>query len=150
MDNAARGGTALWALARCSLVALAACSPPSERPATEAAAEHSPPVPAVKPSAAALGYSPYLEGDHTVAADDGSRPYYGDTHLHTSYSTDAGMIGNTLGPEDAYRFARGEKVISSTGLPIRLQRALDFLVVADHSENLGLAPAIAEGNQTVA
>ena len=42
--------------------------------------------------------------------------YFGDTHLHTSYSTDAGMIGDTLGPEDAYRFARGETVKSSTGL----------------------------------
>ncbi len=72
--------------------------------------------------------------------------YFGDTHLHTSYSTDAGMVGNTLGPEDAYRFARGETVISSHGLPARLERPLDFLVVADHAENLGLAPAIAESN----
>ena len=72
--------------------------------------------------------------------------FFGDTHLHTSYSTDAGMIGNTLGPEEAYRFARGETVTSSTGLPARLGRPLDFLVVADHSENLGLAPMIAESN----
>lgn len=95
-------------------------------------------------------YSPYLEGDHTPSADDGMRPYFGDTHLHTSYSTDAGMIGNSLGPEDAYRFATGEKVISSSGLPVRLQRPYDFLVVADHSENLGLSPAIKEGNPDVA
>lgn len=72
--------------------------------------------------------------------------YFGDTHLHTSYSTDAGMIGNTLGPEEAYRFARGEQVISSTGIPAKLKRPLDFLVVSDHAENLGLAPAIAESN----
>lgn len=72
--------------------------------------------------------------------------YFGDTHLHTSYSTDAGMIGNTLGPEDAYRFARGETVISSTGVEARLRRPLDFLVISDHSENLGLAPAIADSN----
>jgi uncharacterized protein DUF3604 len=68
------------------------------------------------------------------------RVYFGDTHLHTSYSTDAGMIGNTLGPEEAYRFARGEEVKSSSGLPAKLQRPLDFLVVADHAENLGLSP----------
>jgi hypothetical protein len=37
-------------------------------------------------------------------------------------------------------------VISSTGVPARLHRPLDFLVVSDHSENLGLAPAIAESN----
>ena len=85
-------------------------------------------------------YSPYPEKTFP------NRVYFGDTHLHTSYSTDAGTIGNTLGPEEAYRFARGETVKSSTGLPAKLGRPLDFLVVADHAENLGLAPAIAESN----
>jgi hypothetical protein len=75
--------------------------------------------------------------------------YFGDTHLHTSYSTDAGMIGNTLGPEEAYRFARGETVKSSTGLPAKLPRALDFLAVTDHAEGLGVAPMIAESNPVV-
>ncbi|MCZ6831212.1 MAG: DUF3604 domain-containing protein, partial [Gammaproteobacteria bacterium] len=42
--------------------------------------------------------------------------YWGDTHLHTQYSTDAGMIGTTLRPEDAYRFAMGEEVTSSSGV----------------------------------
>jgi hypothetical protein len=46
-------------------------------------------------------YSPYLEKTFP------NRVYFGDTHLHTPYSTDAGMVGNTLGPEEAYRFARG-------------------------------------------
>jgi hypothetical protein len=72
--------------------------------------------------------------------------YWGDTHLHTSYSTDAGMMGNTLGPEEAYRFALGEEVVASHGERVRLIRPLDFLVVADHAENLGLAPFIAESN----
>ena len=85
-------------------------------------------------------YSPYLDQGFP------DRVYFGDTHLHTSYSTDAGMVGNRLGPEEAYRFARGEEVISSTGLRARLQRPLDFLVVSDHAENLGLAPMIEESN----
>ena len=85
-------------------------------------------------------YSPYLDKGYP------DRAYFGDTHLHTSFSTDAGMIGNRLGPEEAYRFARGEEVTSSTGVRARLQRPLDFLVVSDHSENLGLAPMIAELN----
>jgi Protein of unknown function (DUF3604) len=85
-------------------------------------------------------YSPYL---HQSFPD---RVFWGDTHLHTSYSTDAGMVGNKLGPDEALRFARGEQVISSTGLPARLIRPLDFLVVADHSENLGLAPMIEESD----
>ncbi len=69
--------------------------------------------------------------------------FFGDTHLHTSYSADAGMIGNVLGPDEAYRFAKGEVVTSSTGVEARLRRPLDFLVVADHAENLGLAPLLA-------
>jgi hypothetical protein len=73
--------------------------------------------------------------------------YWGDTHLHTSYSTDAGMIGTTLEPEDAYRFARGEEITTSTGQPARLVRPLDFLVVSDHAENLGMAPMIRESNR---
>ena len=71
---------------------------------------------------------------------------WGDTHLHTRYSFDAGMILNTLEPDDAYRFARGEVVVSSTGVPARLRQALDFLAVSDHAESLGIAPAIAEAN----
>jgi hypothetical protein len=74
------------------------------------------------------------------------RVFWGDTHVHTSYSTDAGMFGNRLGPEDAYRFAMGEEVISSTGVRSKLLRPLDWLVVADHAENLGLAPMITESN----
>src|SRR5688572_4727275 len=66
-----------------------------------------------------ISYSPYPKKNFP------NRVYFGDTHLHTSYSTDAGMIGNTLGPEEAYRFARGDEVKSSTGLPARLQRPLD-------------------------
>ena len=85
-------------------------------------------------------YSPYLYQSYP------NRVFFGDTHLHTSYSTDAGMVGNTLGPEEALRFARGEKVISSTGVPARLIRPLDFLVVSDHAENLGLSPMIEESD----
>ncbi|MDH3735291.1 MAG: DUF3604 domain-containing protein, partial [Gemmatimonadota bacterium] len=90
-------------------------------------------------------YSPYVE---RLSWDNGFAEglFWGDTHLHTSYSTDAGMIGNTLPPEEAYRFARGEEVITSTGQRARLIRPLDFLVVSDHAANLGLAPMIAESN----
>ena len=73
--------------------------------------------------------------------------YFGDTHLHTSYSTDAGMVGNTLGPEEALRVSRGEVVTSSHGLKVQLSRPLDFVVISDHAENLGLSPAIAESNK---
>jgi uncharacterized protein DUF3604 len=88
-------------------------------------------------------YSPYL--DHNYP----NNVYFGDTHLHTSYSTDAGLFGNVLGPEEAYRFAKGEEVTSSLGVKARLLRALDFLVISDHAENLGLAPMIAEANPSL-
>ena len=90
-------------------------------------------------------YSPYVVRTATDA-NFAEGVYWGDTHLHTSYSTDSGMLGNTLGPEEAYRFARGEEVLSAAGLRARLIRPLDFLVVSDHAENLGLAPMIAESN----
>ena len=85
-------------------------------------------------------YSPYLDQGYP------DRVYFGDTHLHTSFSTDAGMFGTRLGPEEAYQFALGKEIVSNTGVRARLQRPLDFLVVADHSENLGLAPMISESN----
>ncbi len=85
-------------------------------------------------------YSPYLNRGYP------QRVFFGDTHLHTAYSTDAGMIGATLGPDEAYRFARGEMLVSSAGVRARLVRPLDFLVVADHAENLGLAPMIASSD----
>jgi len=85
-------------------------------------------------------YSPYVDYNYP------DQVFFGDTHLHTSFSTDAGMMGNRLGPDDAYRFAKGEVVTSSTGVRARLLRPLDWLVVADHAENLGLAPMIAESN----
>ena len=72
-----------------------------------------------------------------------TRAYFGDTHLHTAFSPDAGLAGTKVGPEEAYRFALGETVKSNTGQLARLKRPLDFLVIADHAENLGLAQAIA-------
>ncbi|MGB6363412.1 MAG: DUF3604 domain-containing protein, partial [Thermoanaerobaculia bacterium] len=79
-------------------------------------------------------YSPYAGGAVP------NRVFWGDTHLHTSFSMDAGAFGARLDPNDAYRFARGEEVESSTAGRVRLARPLDFLVVADHSDNMGWFP----------
>lgn len=76
--------------------------------------------------------------------------YWGDTHVHTAYSSDSFLFGNTnLTPDQAYRFARGETVETSTGMRARLERPLDFLVVADHAENLGMMKAIREREPAV-
>ena len=81
-----------------------------------------------------------------VADDQPTRAYFGDTHLHTSFSPDAGMAGTKVGPNDAYRFVLGETVTSSTGQAATISRPLDFVVIADHAENLGLADAIANSD----
>ncbi len=71
---------------------------------------------------------------------------WGDTHLHTSNSPDAFAFGTRLTPADSYRFARGEEVVSTTGQKAQLIRPLDFLVVADHAEGLGISMELFKGN----
>ena len=72
--------------------------------------------------------------------------YFGDTHLHTSNSSDAFGLGVRLGPEEALRFARGEEVTSSTGLKAQLARPLDFLVISDHADWDELTATVQEAN----
>ena len=86
------------------------------------------------------GYSPHADRAPTT------RVFWGDTHLHTSVSTDAAARGNRLGLEQAYRFARGEEVTSSTGLQARLRIPLDFLVIADHSDGMGFFGLLQKGH----
>jgi hypothetical protein len=76
-------------------------------------------------------YSPYAGRGFPT------RPFFGDTHTHTSFSMDAGAFGARLGPRDAYRFAKGEEVMASSGQRAKLSRPLDFMVVADHSDTMG-------------
>ena len=89
------------------------------------------------------GYSPYAGRDFPT------RPFFGDTHVHTATSFDAGAFGTTLGPRDAYRFARGEEVISNSGQRVKLSRPLDFLAVTDHSDNMGFFPDLMAGKQEI-
>jgi hypothetical protein len=92
-------------------------------------------------SAGAESYSPY-------AAETFARQvYWGDTHLHTTLSPDANLYGNKqLTPDDAYRFAKGEVLTGHNGMDVRLRRPLDFLVVTDHAEYLGVLPGLARGD----
>jgi hypothetical protein len=84
-------------------------------------------------------YSPFVDQHYPT------RVLWGDTHLHTANSVDAGFTGTTLGPEEAYRFARGEEVTSSGGMRAKLIRPLDFLVVSDHAEYFGLTTQLRTG-----
>lgn len=91
------------------------------------------------PGQAGRPYSPYA--DRAFPTD----VYFGDTHVHTGLSADAGGGGTRLMPRDAYRFARGEQVISNTGQPVRLSRPLDFYMITDHSDAMGAITDIIGG-----
>ncbi len=93
---------------------------------------------AMAPSSAQT-YSPHVNRAYP------DRVFWGDTHVHTSLSHDAFHMGARLTPDDAYRFARGETVRASSGAEVRLPRPLDFLMVSDHAENLGVLPQLALG-----
>jgi hypothetical protein len=72
--------------------------------------------------------------------------FWGDTHVHTSFSMDAGAFGARLGPKDAYIFAKGNEITTSTGQRAKLSRPLDFIVVTDHSDGFGFFPELFGGN----
>jgi hypothetical protein len=88
-------------------------------------------------------YSPYANRGFP------SRVFWGDTHLHTGLSPDAGLFGNTTGLDEAYRFARGEQVMASSGQPARLARPLDWLVLTEHSDAMGMISDIFAGTPAV-
>ena len=87
-------------------------------------------------------FSPY------VGRDFPTRVLWGDTHLHTAVSVDAGTMCR-IGQEDAYRFARGEEITTTHGLRAKLSRPLDFLVIADHAEMYGLMPQLLSGDREI-
>ncbi len=84
-------------------------------------------------------YSPYAERAYPTQV------YFGDTHVHTGLSGDAGGGGTRLMPRDAYRFARGEEVVSNTGQPVKLSMPLDFFMITDHSDAMGAITDIIGG-----
>ena len=84
-----------------------------------------------------------------LAHGNDTNVYWGDTHLHTAASGDAAARGNRLDVNAAYRFARGEKVTSTTGLEAQLDRPLNFLVIADHSDGMGFFGMLASGHPRI-
>ncbi len=88
-------------------------------------------------------YSPYADRSFPTF------PLWGETHLHTGLSLDAGAFGNILGPDDAWKFAKGEQITSSTGQPVKLSRPLDWMVLTDHTDLMGFAPDLQAGKPGV-
>jgi|RhiMetdeSRZDD1v2_1073273.scaffolds.fasta_scaffold24216_3 uncharacterized protein DUF3604 len=121
-----------------ALVALPACA--ADDPTADIGTLDKETAERVQPKAP---YSPYAGRNFPT------RPFFGDTHTHTSFSMDAGAFGARLGPKDAYRFAKGEEVTASSGQRAKLSRPLDFMVVADHSDNMGFFPDLFAGKPEV-
>ena len=88
-------------------------------------------------------YSPYAKRGFP------SRVFWGDTHLHTGLSMDAGLFGNGTGLDTAFKFARGEEVVSATGQPARLARPLDWLVTSEHSDGMGMSFDLFDGTPNI-
>ena len=76
--------------------------------------------------------------DRTEGYNELRNAYFGETHLHTGWSFDEAIYNVTVGPENAYRHARGEKVKHPSGQEVQLKIPLDFMVVSEHAEYLGV------------
>ncbi len=128
-----RATQTILALAGCALASVAwAQQPGNDEGITKTDVEK-----AFKPQ-----FSPYVGRNYPT------RVFFGDTHLHTAVSVDAGTL-NRVGQEDAFRFARGEEITATGGLRAKLSRPLDFLVIADHAEMYGLMPQLLSGDPEV-
>lgn len=92
---------------------------------------------------AAEPYSPHVGESYP------DNVYWGDTHVHTALSVDGYIFGNRLMPDDAYRFAKGEKIRAAGGGEVRLRRPLDFFMVSDHAENMGVIARVDSGDESL-
>ncbi|NIB44922.1 DUF3604 domain-containing protein [Pseudomaricurvus alkylphenolicus] len=92
-----------------------------------------------------------LNGGAVFASEASTQLLWGDTHLHTNVSPDAFLLGNrTVDPDTAYRFAKGQPVVNGGNQGrSQLREPLDFLVIADHAEMMGVPLRIAQQDPSV-
>ncbi|MGO9063365.1 MAG: DUF3604 domain-containing protein [Myxococcaceae bacterium] len=112
-----------WGLVIVSASVLGACDQPkttaSPPPATPAAAE--PPL------------------EQRVERNPDRNAYFGEEHIHTSWSVDAWLMGNRItGPDDALKYAQGQTIKHPMGYDIKIDTPMDFMGVTDHSEYVGV------------
>ena len=89
------------------------------------------------------------ENSSTIAIYPYNEVFWGNTHLHTSLSSDGFGAGTRLGTEEALRIAIGEEVISNTGQKVKMDRPLDFIAITDHAEGYGWFSELASGNEVL-
>jgi hypothetical protein len=122
------------------------CGPDAPEPAAEA------PEAPTAPAEAVAEPVPAEPAPEPVAAEEPTQLFWGDTHLHTSFSPDAYFFGNrTTVPDDAYRYAKGGPIVHPYHRArIRIETPLDFLVVADHAEMMGVPYKLFQGDPALA
>ena len=98
-----------------------------------------------------IGTASFAAAPPEVKANPERECFFGDTHAHSELSTDAFGLGNRLGPDNAYRFARGDEAyhVVPKGEKIKLRVPLDFFMMTDHSEIMGLAAQALDKNSPV-
>jgi len=133
------------AFAAVALATLGACEQKAPEPpapkkaeapaaATKAAEAPAPAQPAPVPPPAAT-----FEPGQAQQPNADRNAYFGETHIHTSWSVDAWVIGNRItGPDDAYKYAQGQTIKHPLGYDIKIDTPLDFMGVTDHSEYVGI------------
>jgi hypothetical protein len=132
-ETTMRNSTRLLALSVAMVLLLAwGCAPSGDQPG--------------ETTTAAGGETDSVTAAQVAETDVPRNAYFGDTHVHTGWSADAGMDGAITTPEDAYRFALGEEVTSNSGMPAKLGRPYDWFLVSDHSDGMGTINEIKAGN----
>jgi hypothetical protein len=121
-------------LAGVSLAALASCSKHADKIAATGDAG------SVAAKVAEGGYLPDANRKYP------ERVLWGDEHVHTAWSADAGLAGSTWGPEEAVRFVRGEAIKAVNGEMAQLHRPYDWIAVTDHSDGMGTINELNAGN----
>jgi hypothetical protein len=85
--------------------------------------------------ATTLGVAPVLAQEKNPERN----AYFGETHIHTSWSVDAWVMGNRItGPDDAYKYAQGQTIKHPMGYDIKIDTPMDFMGVTDHAEYVGV------------
>ncbi|MCJ8318090.1 MAG: DUF3604 domain-containing protein, partial [Colwellia sp.] len=107
-----------------------------------------------KPNKASQGEADLALSSDAVFSPFADRDYptqllFGETHIHSALSADAGGGGTTLLPRDLYRFARGEQVLSNTSQPVKLDRPLDFICLTEHTDGMGVITDILKGTKNI-
>lgn len=94
--------------------------------------------------------APPLAAPPKVDSNPDREAYFGETHVHTSWSFDAYVFGNTkAGPEDAYKYAMGQPITHPAGYQVKITRPLDFMAVTDHAEYAGIVPLANDPNSPI-